>query len=275
MNYSSYPILTVAFGTPIHHDVKLHGKGWLCMRCKKVNRTPWKHPMLVALKKRNLWRGSVFGGVIVCEACGPLVNIELAAIGASSPLDESEIPSEFREATWADFSDRRGALKAAKKEMQAWYDSNDPSWLYIFGRVGTGKTRAACTLLRQWLIDRGRVRFIRAHDFFVELREAEFRHESGGLSVKSLSRYQALAFDDMGAEKPTDYTRSRLLALIEARHDHQARTIVTSNYTLSELAERLGDDRVPSRLAMWCQLVTLKATDYRLEEAKRRKGKMG
>ena len=272
-NYSEFPILTLAFGMPVRHDVKLHGKGTMCMRCGKVKRKPWKHPMLVALKKMRRWSGTVYGGIIVCDACEPLMAIEMAqAFGAPSRLEASEIPPEFYKSTWDEFSDRDGSLKAAIHDMREWYDSEDPSWLYLHGKVGTGKTLAACTLARQWLIDRGRVRFIRAHDFFSQLREAEFGR-NGGLSVKSLSWYQVLVFDDLGAEKPTDYTRSRLLALIEARHDRRVRTIITSNYTLSELAERMGDDRVPSRLAQWCQIVTLKTTDYRFKEAKRKQAK--
>ena len=271
--YSDFPILTSAFGIPVRHDVKLHGRGTLCMRCGTVRRKPWKHPMLVALKKMRRWSGTVYGGIIVCDACEPLMAIEMAqSFGAPSRLEASEIPPEFYKSTWEEFSDRGGSLTAAIHDMRDWYDSEDPSWLYLSGKVGTGKTLAACTLARQWLIDRGRVRFIRAHDFFSQLREAEFGR-NGGLSVKSLSWYQVLVFDDLGAEKPTDYTRSRLLALIEARHDRKVRTIITSNYTLSELAERMGDDRVPSRLAQWCQIVTLKTTDYRFEEAKRKQAK--
>ena len=272
--YSEFPILTSAFGIPVRHDVALHGKGTLCMRCGTVRRKPWKHPMLVALKKMRRWSGTVYGGIIVCDACAPLLAVEMEqAFGAPSQLEASEIPPEFHTSTWDEFSDRGGSLKKAIHDMREWYDSEDASWLYLHGKVGTGKTLAACTLARQWLIARGRqVRFIRAHDYFSRLREAEF-NRTGGLSVESLSWYRVLVFDDLGSEKPTDFTRSRLLALLEARHDRKARTIITSNYTLSELAERFGEDRVPSRLAQWCQIVTLQTTDYRLEEAKRKQAK--
>ena len=272
-NYSDLPVLTSAFGIAVRHDAALHGKGTVCMRCGKVKRKPWKHPVLVALKQMRRWSGTVYGGIIVCDECEPLVAIELEQMdGTPSRLEASEIPPEFRTSTWDGFSNRGGSLDEAIRDMRQWYDSEDASWLYLAGKVGTGKTLAACTLARQWLIERGRVRFIRSHDFFSELREAEFSR-NGGLSVKALSWYQVLVFDDLGAEKPTDFTRSRLLALLEARHDRKARTIVTSNYTLSELAERFGDDRVPSRLAQWCQIVSLKTTDYRFEEAKRKKAK--
>ena len=289
-DYSDFPILTSAFGIVVRHDVKRHGRGTLCMRCGKVNRRPWKHPILVALKKRRRWSGTVYGGCIVCESCEPLMAVEIKqAHGEPSLLDESGIPPEFRMATWDDFSDRRGALTSEIRDMRKWYDSKESSWLYLTGKVGTGKTMAACTLARQWLIERGlasrkptqadgrparsvRVRFIRAHDFFSQLREAEFSR-NGGMSIESLLWYEVLVFDDLGAEKPTDYTRSRLLSLLEARHDRKARTIITSNYTLNELTERLEDDRVPSRLAQWCQGVTLQTTDYRLQEAKRKRAK--
>ena len=269
-DYADFPILTSAFGIAVRHDAKRHGKGTLCMRCGKVNQRPWKNPMLVALKKIRRWPGTVWGGFIVCEACKPLIAVEIEqAFGAPSPLEVSEIPSEYRTATWDEFSDRDGSLTAAIHDMREWYDSEDSSWLYLCGKVGTGKTLAACTLALQWLIDRGRVRFIRARDFFSQLADAEYGR-GGGLSIKSLSWFQVLVFDDLGSEKPSDYTRSRLLALLESRHDHKCRTIITSNYTFSELAKRLGDDRVPSRLAQWCQIVTLKTTDYRYAEAQRK-----
>ena len=272
-NYSDFPILTSAFGIAVRHDVKRHGKGTLCMRCGTVKRKAWRHPVLVALKRIRRWSGTVYGGIIVCEACEPLMAIELEqADGAPSRLEASEIPPEYRAATWDTFSTRGGSLDAAIRDMRQWYDSEDTSWIYLAGKVGTGKTLAACTLARQWLIDRGRVRFIRARDFFSQLAEAEFGR-GGGLSIKSLSWFQVLVIDDLGSEKPSDYTRSRLLALLEARHDHDVRTIITSNYMLNKLAERMGDDRVPSRLAQWCQIVTLKTTDYRIEEAKRKQAK--
>ena len=272
-NYSEFPILTSAFGIAVRHDVTQHGKGTLCMRCGTVKRKPWKHPVLVAMRKLRRWSGTVYGGIIICDACEPLMAIELEqASGAPSTLEASEIPPEYREATWDGFSTRGGALTSEIRDMREWYDRKNSSWIYLSGKVGTGKTLASCILARQWLIERGRVRFIRGCDFFSQLAEAEFGR-GGGLSIKSLTWPQILVFDDLGSEKPSDYTRSRLLALLESRHDRNARTIITSNYTFSELAERMGDDRVPSRLAQWCQIVTLKTTDYRFEEAKRKQAK--
>ena len=79
-----------------------------------------------------------------------------------------------------------------------------------------------------------------------------------------------LVLDDLGAERPTDWTRDAIHALVQHRHVSDRPTIVTSNYAPSALARRLGHDdpligkRIVSRLTENCIKVECDRPDLRL-----------
>ena len=52
--------------------------------------------------------------------------------------------------------------------------------------------------------------------------------------------------------------------LYEARRDEGLRTIWTSNRTPAEVGAFMGDDRLASRIAGWCRVVSLDGPDWRL-----------
>ena len=78
-----------------------------------------------------------------------------------------------------------------------------------------------------------------------------------------------LVLDDVGANQGTDYARRMLQTIFDARLDAGHRTIWTSNLTLDEMAEFLGDDRLTSRIAGNCRVVRLQGDDWRLKPKRR------
>ena len=69
--------------------------------------------------------------------------------------------------------------------------------------------------------------------------------------------------DDMGAEKTTDWSMSTLYVLIDKRYSEMMPTIITSNLTVAEVADKVGD-RIASRIAGMCKVIELKGKDRRL-----------
>jgi DNA replication protein DnaC len=96
------------------------------------------------------------------------------------------------------------------------------------------------------------------------------RDGDGGAPIRRLYESSLLVLDDLGAERPTDWTRDAIHALVQHRHSRDLPTIVTSNYAPSALARRLGHDdpligkRIVSRLTENCVKVKLERPDLRL-----------
>jgi len=256
---------------PVYHNPSIHGEGTVCLKCRKKDPTPWVNPLLVTLRKLGAWTGSVMGGQIVCEACMPDVLQAIAAHGRPPvPSDVTNLPREFRDATFDNFLDRDGSGMAVNL-TKIWLHAHDDRNLYLTGGVGSGKTRLACTAARAWVEDwKERCLFQTTVDLFDRLRAAEFRPagDEGLFTLDHLVDYPLLLLDDLGAEKPTEYTCTRLLALLERRHQAGRPTILTSNLDLNDLAQRLGDDRLSSRLADWSDLAIVRSSDYRVERAR-------
>ena len=80
--------------------------------------------------------------------------------------------------------------------------------------------------------------------------------------------------DDIGAERCTDWARETLATLIEDRYTRKLLTILTSNYSPSGLAARLGHDdpiigqRIVSRIVESCAQVNVDGRDHRLARTK-------
>ena len=266
-----FPIVARFCGVPIFHDVVLHGKGTICRDCGRVDRTPWVHPLLKDLKAQGKWNGAIYGGVVLCDGCAGKMALAEAATVAAAYLDSSEIPKEFHKATWTAFDHRDTKLSQAIGYFGEWAQLDDPPWLYLFGTVGTGKTKAACTLLIDWMRERSPyVKFMTANSLVNRLRKLEFERDA---TVFDVSRHHLFALDDVGAEKASDYGTGKLLEFLEARHEQERPTILTSNLDLEQLSAHLGSERISSRLAQWCKFIKLDVSDYRVEDGKRKKGK--
>jgi DNA replication protein DnaC len=105
------------------------------------------------------------------------------------------------------------------------------------------------------------------------------RDGDGGAPIRRLYKSSLAVLDDLGAERPTDWARDAIHALVQHRSTQALPTIVTSNYAPSALARRLGQatkdspadtmigKRIVSRLVENCIKVKLDRPDLRLRRA--------
>lgn len=156
--------------------------------------------------------------------------------------------------------------------------------LYLAGQVGTGKTHTAYMAMAAWCLTTGvaprgayvshqygverrippSVVFVRATALFDELRP-------GGDSRQRIVDCQEadlLVLDDIGAEKPSEWTCEKLYEIVDERYVKVRPLIVTSNVPPSKLAVHLsenggGGDRVASRFAELCTVVPMAGADRR------------
>lgn len=146
------------------------------------------------------------------------------------------IPSRFQ---WARVDDFTGQ---ARTELERWGTEPAGRNLLLLGPVGVGKSHAAVAAARI-LFDRGtEVRFLPVVELLDMLRP-------GGPegALYDLAGLELLVLDDLGSERPTDWTAERLYALVNRRWLEERPTIITTNLPASELEQAVGA-RVYSRL---------------------------
>lgn len=152
--------------------------------------------------------------------------------------------------------------------------------LYLAGPVGTGKTHAAWMSVRLWCEHAGMppasrrpasdgipargpaVIFTRMTDLLDDLRPGDDSRQR----IRDCQGAELLVIDDLGAEKPSEWTQERFYSVIDERYTRQLPLIVTSNLPPSKLAEQAGE-RTASRLAEMCEVVVMTGHDRRRSAA--------
>lgn len=135
---------------------------------------------------------------------------------------------------------------------------------YIHGDVGVGKTVLAAQMFvearKHFYFDKiqGKAMFISVPEFFNMLKITYGNSSIAESENDILDRYSSAEFlvlDDLGAERSTDWVMSMLYLLINRRYENMLTTVITSNYTLDELTDKLGDARIPSRISRMCEVI--------------------
>ncbi len=164
------------------------------------------------------------------------------------------------------------AAKTAALEWvkSGWYEDRN---LFVFGPVGSGKTGLAWATSRR-IAEGGfeDVRFCNVRQLLAELRRS-YETKTDADPTAGLVDCDLLVLDDLGAERATEWARETIATLVEARYIADRVTIVTTNYSPSDLAKRLGHDdpiigqRIVSRLTEGADQIRLDRPDLRQRAA--------
>ena len=153
--------------------------------------------------------------------------------------------------------------------------------LFLHGKRGTGKTHLMAALARKIITEapplqtRFKPPYQRDYEYtpvFVSTPELLMRiracYNNDDISEEDLlNKYSGtviLMLDDLGTEKPSEWVLQTLYLIIDRRYRNMKKTIISSNYTLDQIARRL-DDRISSRIAGMCQIIQIKGKDRRLK----------
>jgi DNA replication protein DnaC len=153
--------------------------------------------------------------------------------------------------------------------------------LYLVGQVGTGKTHAAWGALAAWCMATettphgaegapadwgGRVApsviFTRMTDLLDDLRPGE----NSTRRIRDCQHAALLVIDDIGAEKPSEWTQERFYSVVDHRYANCMPLILTGNIPPKELGPQVGE-RAASRLAEMCQVIPMTGADRRKPSA--------
>ena len=144
--------------------------------------------------------------------------------------------------------------------------------LYIWSsNTGNGKTSWACKIMSYYfrkiaftsgLENEGL--YIYLPTFLDDLRNSysdpspDFEEE-----LEMVKACKLLIIDDIGAERVTEWVRERIVSIINTRTANGLSTIYTSNLSLKGLTDKLGDDRISSRIRGSVQEINLLGKDNR------------
>jgi DNA replication protein DnaC len=135
--------------------------------------------------------------------------------------------------------------------------------LYLWGPCGVGKTHLACAIARTAFDQRRSVIILRPFQLVRRLRMKD-PDEEQALTDRFI-RLQVFVLDDLGVGHDTAYARQILQEILDGRNfKDRSGLVITSQYSLGGLAQRLGEDTISSRLAQMCQVSEIKGVDYRL-----------
>ena len=152
----------------------------------------------------------------------------------------------------------REKVKAGEGKIVEFEDERP--FVTILGKAGSGKTISAVRTTRlmcfTYFLE---PTFINCAELMMEIR-ATFRDKSDRTEeniIQDISRVPLLILDDLAAEKVSDYSVSTLYIILNRRGEQSKPTIITSNLTIKEIAEQMGD-RIANRLVRYGKVVTLK-----------------
>ena len=187
----------------------------------------------------------------------------------------AHVPVNYRQDTWKDFSlqpgNKRGlmlATMAAKENIS----------LYLHGDCGTGKTKLTSILANERIKSGFAVLFVSLTELFRTLQDSFDMpsKEQKDKIMPLIKSARCLILDDLGTTQRTEWKVAILQEIIDYRYANVLQTIVTSNYSLSELKEHLvirdksgqiKDDkqacRITSRLEEMCQAAKLDTPSFR------------
>lgn len=141
--------------------------------------------------------------------------------------------------------------------------------LLFWGNVGTGKSFAAACIAN-YLLDR-KVPVIMTS--FVKMLEVIQSGRDQESDILSRFNYAKLViFDDLGAERGTDYALEKVYNIIDSRYRKKLPMILTTNLTIDEMKDEVDMrySRIYDRIFETCYPMQFSGPSWRKREASRR-----
>ena len=141
--------------------------------------------------------------------------------------------------------------------------------LLFWGNVGTGKSYAAACIANYLLSHKVPV----VMTSFVKILEAiQNNKDRESDLISRLNRTRLVIFDDLGAERGTDYALEKVYNIIDERYRKKLPMILTTNLTLDEMKEKtdIRYSRIYDRIFECCYPLQFTGPSWRKREASKR-----
>ena len=140
--------------------------------------------------------------------------------------------------------------------------------LLLCGETGTGKTFLSGCIAQAVIDQCQQVLYVRAGDFFETLARESFERQTEGSFAQTAAALSCdlLIIDDLGTERRTDFTLSKLFSVLNDRLLQKKATIISTNLDGNNITHIYGE-RVASRLAQFT-VIPFYGQDLRLRGGK-------
>lgn len=143
----------------------------------------------------------------------------------------------------------------------------DGKGLLLYGTVGTGKTYFAAAIANA-LIDQGYK--VKMDKFSNIVNQLQSTFDGKDELIRSLNRYALVIFDDLGAERKSEYMQEQVFNIIDERYRAGLPFIITTNLTADEIKkpQEVGYSRIYDRILERCFPVEVAGTSRRRQNLK-------
>ncbi|WP_289088324.1 ATP-binding protein [uncultured Veillonella sp.] len=187
-------------------------------------------------------------------------------IFSTSQTKASHIPALYRQMTLANYKETEDNKKALCYAKELLAQGTAGKGLFLTGTTGTGKTHLAVATLQAWIEKGHSGAFCTVPLLVDQLRECMDGNDGKSVYMDRLARVDLLVLDDFGAEYSTDWVRSQMWLIINARYAEHKPFIITSNLRLEDIEAGGGvqGQRICSRIAGHCHVLELGGADRRV-----------
>lgn len=193
---------------------------------------------------------SGYVGGKICDCVKKLATeILLSDLKKQMPLDECKFENFDLNYYSKDGENARKRMTSILKLCMEYVNNFNPyasQNLLFMGAPGLGKTHLTMAIV-SGIIDKGYIPFYGpAENLFNLVSGERFSGENKGI-YQNMIDSDLLVIDDLGTELSTEFSRSVLYNLINSRMLSQKPTIINTNLSMKEIADRYGE-RIASRL---------------------------
>ena len=182
--------------------------------------------------------------------------------------EESGVGKRFLTASFENYERERmpEAYDIARRFAET-FDKNDGEGLLFTGDVGTGKTHLAAAIsaeiIRKYAAT---VEFVSYTEALATMRAAfSESNNNDQILEERMRKADLLVIDDLGKENLSAFTKNVLYRVVNGRYKDKLPLIITSNYGIESLSERL-DYGTFSRIVDLCKVVEMRGIDYRMKD---------
>ncbi|PWI58804.1 AFG1/ZapE family ATPase [Sulfoacidibacillus thermotolerans] len=257
---------------PLLLDVIAQNK--ICDSC-----TGYEHCGKMGDAKGMQYRLDLYNGQLVLKTsyCSPFLEY-LALSRAARYQSYSERTPYDLQLAFANFPKSQRVRKpklfaAAQTFANQYKPGDDMKGLYIFGPAGVGKTHLLHAMINRLEERKVPAIFVRVDALFDRLRSMIGEGKDIEPALETFSTVPVLALDEIGQERPNEFTLEKLFRIVNQRFAAKLPTLYTSNFAPPNLYDRMPLDManfidpLKSRIIGGTRVGYLDGTDYRIANA--------
>lgn len=232
--------------------------------------TSWKAPNKCNCEKaKGYWEKYEENMKLINEEIKNFKETELRRNEINYLIKRSNLGRRFTDRTFDTFRKTKDNEIPFNKAFEyvtnfAEYENKGKGLIFI-GQVGTGKTHLSAAIANYLMFEETiPVKFGNVTTLLGEIKNSysNSKEVSEGELIHLLSNVRLLIIDDLGKEKCTEWSNNIIYTIINNRYENYKPVIVTTNLSIKELENQIGEASV-SRLIEMCNGIKMDGMDFR------------